>query len=1080
MQCGLTLYLPSEIDSIDYSKPKSYTPKFIVDKILTSRGSIEGERKLVTVFFADVADFSSISTKLDPEEVHQIMNGTFKIMLDEIHKFEGTINQFTGDGVMALFGAPIAHEDHARRACYAALAIQESIKSYSNHIKNLYGFDFALRIGLNSGTVVVGSIGDDLRMDYTAVGEATNLASRMESSATPGTTFLAKSTYRLARDFFEFESIGKIEMKGKIEPQEAFKLIRADEAGPRIGASVSKGLTRFVGRRHSMAGLTDIYKQVLAGSGHVVGVVGEAGVGKSRILLEHINSLPQEEFIYLEGRSLNYGSSIAYLPILEILKSYFEIKDGDQEPIIKEKIKAKVIKLNEKLRYIIFPFQELLSLKVDSEKFSKLEPEQKREKTFEAIRDLFVRLSQEKTIILAIEDLHWIDKTSEEFLNYLIRWLPNSRILLILLYRPEYTHQWGSISYYNKIGLTQLGISSSTQLILAILEKGEVAPEILELILNRASGNPLFIEELTYTLLENGSIDERDNKYILNPRAYDIEVPDTIQGLIAARLDRLDSNSKRTLQVASVIGRDFAFRILQTITRIHEELKSYLLDLQGLEFIYEKSLFPELEYTFKHALTQEVTYYSLLTTRRKELHSKVGQAMEQIFADRLSELSSIIGEHYLRGEVWDRAFQYLDKAGDAAARLFAHAEARMHFARALKVLTRLKITEDNRRRRVDTTIKLAHSSWRASSPEENLKRLAEAEKLVTALIAIEEASDDDNLRLARVRFWMGRVLYSMGLMNEALQYFRQVLPVAQVSGDPELLSIPSGAIGQAMAVLGHLYKARDLLGQAIPLLEKTANWAEWIQAMSFRGAAMGGAGDYTAGVNQVQFAHTRAKELNFITGISVSCNCLGFAHFFCGNLLKAMEAGQEAVAAAEQSGDRIYEYVGYGIWGWAAGRAGRIETADDCMARSQKVAQELGGRVVMADLFTSARGEIALVSGYLDKALELAQKGVAISQEVGGVLAEGIARRVWAQTLTAQPSPQWNEAEAQLTESLRVLELGPSRPEAARTRLVWGSLCHSRGDVASARKHWEKAAALFESCDIAKELENVRRLLAAL
>jgi tetratricopeptide (TPR) repeat protein len=404
----------------------------------------------------------------------------------------------------------------------------------------------------------------------------------------------------------------------------------------------------------------------------------------------------------------------------------------------------------------------------------------------------------------------------------------------------------------------------------------------------------------------------------------------------------------------------------------------------------------------------------------------------------------------------------------------------MHFARALKVLTRLKITEDNRRRRVDTTIKLAHSSWRASSPEENLKRLAEAEKLVTALIAIEEASDDDNLRLARVRFWMGRVLYSMGLMNEALQYFRQVLPVAQVSGDPELLSIPSGAIGQAMAVLGHLYKARDLLGQAIPLLEKTANWAEWIQAMSFRGAAMGGAGDYTAGVNQVQFAHTRAKELNFITGISVSCNCLGFAHFFCGNLLKAMEAGQEAVAAAEQSGDRIYEYVGYGIWGWAAGRAGLIETADDCMARSQKVAQELGGRVVMADLFTSARGEIALVSGYLDKALELAQKGVAISQEVGGVLAEGIARRVWAQTLTAQPSPQWNEAEAQLTESLRVLELGPSRPEAARTRLVWGSLCHSRGDVASARKHWEKAAALFESCDIAKELENVRRLLAAL
>lgn len=1080
MRCGKNLRIPSSTTSIDLSKPKSYTPKFIADKILTHRGFIEGERKLVTILFADVAEFTFMSTKLDPEEVHQIMDRAFRIMLDEIHKFEGTVNQFTGDGIMALFGAPIAHEDHARRACYAALEIQKSIQNLSSYLKSVYSFDFALRIGLNSGTVVVGAIGDDLRMDYTAVGEATNLAARMESCAQPGTTLITNSTYKLARNFFEFKRIGKLEIKGKTGPQEAFKLIRALEPRRRIGASVSTGLTRFVGRKNSMAGFKDMYKQMLAGSGQVIGVVGEAGVGKSRILLEYIKSLPQDEFIYLEGRSLNYGSSIAYLPILEILKSYFEIKDGDLENIIKEKMVEKIHRLNEKLRYIISPFQELLSLKVDSEDFSRLEPEQKREKTFEAFRDLFVGLSQEKPLILAVEDLHWIDNTSEEFLNYLIRWLPNSRILLILLYRPEYTHKWGSISYYTKIGLTQLGIPSSTELILAILDKGEVDPEILKLILNRALGNPLFIEELTHTLLENGSIDVMDNKYVLNPRSYDIEVPDTIQGLIASRLDRLDNNIKRTMQVASVIGRDFAFRTLKTITKMHKELKSYLLDLQGLEFIYEKSLFPELEYTFKHALIQEVTYYSLLTTRRKELHRKVAEAMEQIFADRLPELSSIIAEHYLRGEVWDQAFHYLDKAGNAAARLFSHVEARIHFDRALKVLVRLEDTENNRRKRVDTTIKLTLSSWRATSPEENLKRLDEAEKLVIDLISKEEASGDDDLRLARVRFWIGRVLYSMGLMNEALGYFKQVLPVAQASGDPELLAIPSGAIGQAMAVLGHVYKARDLLSQAIPLLEKTANWAEWIQAMSFRGAALGGAGDYIEGVNQVQFAHTRAKELNFITGVSVSCNCLGFAHFFCGNLLKAMEAAQEAVKAAELSGDRIYEYVGYGVWGWAAGRAGRIKTAKDCMARSQKVAQDLGGKVVMADLFTTARGEIALSSGHLDKALELAQKGVVISQEMGGVLAEGIARRLWAQTLIAQPSPRWHEAEEQLIKSIQVLESGPSRPEVARTHMALGFLCRSLEDIPAARKHWEKAATLFESCSIDKEFENARNLLAAL
>jgi len=1078
MQCGHNLHFPRDTTSIDFSKPKSYTPKFIADKILTNRSSIEGERKLVTVFFADTAGFSEISSKLDAEEVHQIMDGVFRIMMDEIHKFEGTVNQFTGDGIMALFGAPLAHEDHAQRACYAALAIQKAIKAFSAHIRNVYGFDFAVRIGLNSGSVVVGSIGDDLRMDYTAVGETTNLANEMETCATPGTILIARSTYKFAKHFFEFESIGNVEVKGKVLPVEAFKLIRAIDVGPRIGISISKGKTRFVGRKNSIAALMDIYKDVQGGAGHVVGIVGEAGKGKSRLLLEFKNSLPKDEFIYLEGRSLNYGSSIAYLPILDILKSYFEIKDGDREYVVKKKMVEKIIKFDKKLKDIIFPFQELLSLKVDSEEFFKLEPQQKRERSFEAIRDLFVRLSQKKTLILTVEDLHWIDKTSEDFLNYLIRLLANSRILLIIVYRPEYTHQWGSKSYYTKIGLKQLGIPSSTELVHAILEGGEVSPEITELILKRASGNPLFIEEFTHTLLENDSISKRDNTYVLTSKAIDSEVPDTIQGLIAARLDRLDDNIKRTMQVASVIGRNFAFRILLTITGMHAELKSYLLNLQGLEFIYEKSLFPELEYTFKHALTQEVSYYSLLTARRKQLHGKVGQAMEEIFADRLSEFSSTIAEHFLRGEVWERALYYLDKAGDAAARLFAHTEARVHFARALEVLEQLEDTEDNRRRRADTTIKLTLSSWRASPPEQSLKRLAEAEQLVTTLNISEDVPDDDSLRLARIRFWMGRVHYSKGQMKEALEYFKHLSPVAQTSSDPELLSIPASATGQAMAVLGHLDKAKALLGQAIPLFEQTADWAEWIQAMSFRGSAIAGAGNCRKGVNEVQRAQARAKELNFMTGMGVSSNCLGFAHLFGGNLLQAMEAGHQAVKAAKQSRDQIYEYIGYGLWGWAAGRANQIETAAGCMAQSQEVARKLGGKVIMADLFTSAAGKIALISGNPEKALALAQKAVVIAQEMGGLWGEGIARRVWGKALTAQPSPQWDEAEIQLAKSLRVLESGQIRPEMARTHLVWGSICHHRSNVVVAREHWEQAAVLFEACGITQELENVRKQLA--
>ena len=646
MSCGHSLQQIQEKESIDYSRPQTYTPKFLAEKILTSRSTIEGERKLVTVFFADVANFTALSEKLDPEDVHQLMDGTFKILMENIHRFEGTINQFTGDGVMALFGAPVAHEDHAQRACHAALAIQNALKGYGAGLKKKYDVVFSMRIGLNSGPVVVGSIGDDLRMDYTAIGNTTNLASRMETLAEPGTILVSKATHRLVQDFFQLESIGIMDVKGVTKPQEVFRLLKTGDVGTRIGASVAKGLTRFVGRKTSMAALMKIYDTVLAGSGQVVGIVGEAGVGKSRLLLEFVNLLAQDEFIYLEGRCLHYGGAMSYLPVLDIVRSYFNIKNNDKDSAIKAKLSAKIDAFQSDLRSCQAPLEELLALTSDDKTFIGLDPQQKRERTFEAIRDILLRISQDNPLVIAVEDLHWIDKTSENFLEFLIDSIADSQIMLILLYRQEYVHHWNEKSNYTGISLSQLRTPSSLKLLEAILEGDRIAPEIRELILSRASGNPLFIEEFTRTLLENGTIKCEKHCYIIDQEAAQVDVPETIQGLIAARIDRLEDHIKRTMQFASVIGRDFAYRILQSITGLHEELKSYLLNLQGLEFIYEKSLFPELEYIFKHALIQEVTYYSLLTAHRRDLHRKVGEAMEEQFAERITEYSNIIGEHF--------------------------------------------------------------------------------------------------------------------------------------------------------------------------------------------------------------------------------------------------------------------------------------------------------------------------------------------------------------------------------------------------------------------------------------------------
>ncbi|MFO7558541.1 MAG: adenylate/guanylate cyclase domain-containing protein [Desulfobacterales bacterium] len=789
MECGHSLQEPKKTP--DYSEPQSYTPKFLADKILTSRSSIEGERKLVTVLFADVANYTALSEKLDPEEVHQIMDGCFKILMDEIHRYEGTINQFTGDGVMALFGAPISHEDHAQRACHAALAVQEAMQSYGEKIKLDCMVDFAMRIGLNSGHVIVGSIGDNLRMDYTAVGDITNLAARLESHATPGTVLISKNTYKMAQEYFEFKSMGEIEVKGKDTPQEAYEIIKISKVETRLDASAAKGLTKFVGRKNSMALLQAALEKVRSGSGQVIGIVGEAGVGKSRLILEFQNRLPAEEYRFLECRCLHFGGSMIYLPFLNIIKTYFDISDDDREFIIKKKIRDKALGFEQPLTKAIPAIHDLLSLQIDDEIYSKLDPQSKRERTFEAIRDIFLFESHKKPLILIIEDSHWIDKTSEDVINYLIGWLANSQIMLILLYRPEYTHQWGSKSYYTKIGLDQLSTESSSQLLEAIF-KGDVVPELRELILNRAAGNPLFMEELTHSLIENGSVKQENNQYILRFTNKNTQIPETIQGIIAARMDRLEDNLKRTMQVASVIGRDFAFRILNTITGMREDLKSYLLNLQGLEFIYEKRLFPELEYIFKHALTQEVAYNSLLKNRRKEIHEQIGRAIERIYADRIEEFYEMLAYHYYKSDSFEISAKYLKLAARKARIRGSYMEAISFSKRHVSCLEMLPKNEKILKQLVDARTTLSVYFL-------NLNYHADAMEAIEPIIDLATKTDYRN--------WLPIILTASGCyqvmtlenLPKGIEELKKAIIVSKEIGDMLSLWVGNHFLGLALS-----------------------------------------------------------------------------------------------------------------------------------------------------------------------------------------------------------------------------------------------------------------------------------------
>ncbi len=1069
-KCGYNLSGPTTAPIVNYSEPQSYTPKYLAEKILNSRSSIEGERKLVTVLFADVANYTSISEKLDPEEVHQIMDGCFKILMDEIHRFEGTINQFTGDGVMALFGAPVAHEDHAQRACYAALAIQKAIGEYGEKIKEDREVDFLMRIGLNSGQVVVGSIGDDLRMDYTAIGDTTNIAARMESMAKPGTILGTTYTHKLVRDFFEFGPLGKVQIKGREKELEAYELRKASEVGTRIEAAAAKGFTKFVGREEETLALKKAFDRVRSGYGQVVGIVGEAGVGKSRLFMELRSMLTKDEYAYLEGRCVHYGGSMAYLPILDILRSYFGIREGEQETIIKKKMLKKILLLDERLKSTLPPFQELLSLKVEDGAHLQLQPQQKKERIFEAIRDLLVQESENKPIVLAVEDLHWIDKTSEEFLNYLIDRLANTHILLILLYRPEYTHTWGSKSYYIKIGVDQLSNKSSAELVQAILEGAEVVPELRELILNRAEGNPLFVEELTHSLLGNGSIQRKDHQYVLARKASDIEVPDTIQGIIAARIDRVEESLKQIMKAASVIGREFAYRILQTIMGMREELKSSLINLQGLEFIYEKSLFPELEYIFKHALTQEVVYNSLLLKRRKEIHEKIGNAIEKLYPNRLEEYYELLAYHYARSDNREKAVEYLDWANQKAAKLNAMEEAKAYFEQAMKLLDSLPENKVNREKRISLLV----NQWLVFTL---LFQLPDYYDLLSRYE--QTAIDLGNQELLGVFFvGMGQCQWWVGNYDQAIQTLTKAAELFETTRPSEYSGVAYIFLQWAHLCKGDFGQVLTYKEEALRTIEQRFNLRVYVWALTAASWAYTYLGRWDEAVKEGQEALRVAEEFSDNSLISFAASIISFALNSEGDLGRAIEYGEMAVHKASTPADKVWAQ---GFLAWVRCRSGEAHRAIEILA--QIVSIQKAGRFRMGETgYTVELGEAYWLAENYDKATQTLQAGLELADSTGYKLCIGWAHRLLGEIALKTNPAQVGEplAVPHFEKSIDLLREIKAENHLALAYAGYGQFHKQRGNMPRAREYLTKALEIFERLGTLIEPDKVRKELAEL
>ncbi len=696
-QCGRSLELPaSQPASAPSPKPvsdavrsvASYTPKHLAEKILKSRSALEGERRQVTVFFADVAGFTTLAEKLDPEEVHKLIDGCFDLITAEIHRFEGAINQYTGDGVMALFGAPIAHEDSARRAVHAALGIQRALREYSARLHAERGLNLAMRIGLNTGAVVVGRIGDDLRMDYTAVGDTTNLAARMQQVARPGSVTMTEATHKAVQGFFETLDLGLVAVKGH-EPVHAFEVLRARGTRSRVQIGDERGLTPFVGRERELGVMRDRFGDVAAGHGQVVFVAGDAGIGKSRLLHELRRTLEESSnrLTWLEGQCVSFGQSIPFLPLIDQLRKNFHIQEYDGEPEIIAKIEHGMRLLGGLESHAPF-IRYLLSVDPGDPVVSNMDAANRHRLVFGALRALTIRGASQRPLVLVIEDLHWMDSSSEEYLGYLMDSMAAASVMLILTYRIGYTPRFRTHSFQSTLSLTTLAERDALTIARGALGASELPAEVSDAIMEKAEGVPLFIEEVAKTLLDIGVLRREQDRLTLVKGAGQISVPDTINDIIMARLDRLGEDGKRTVQLASVIGRQFLVRLLSRVAGVTEQLDGLLRELQALEIIHEKGLLPEPAYIFKHAVIQDVAYNSLLRERRKDLHRAVANALEQLYPDRLAEHYEELAHHFSLGEDWARAFEYLERSGDRAKYAYANQVALDFYERALEAAGR--------------------------------------------------------------------------------------------------------------------------------------------------------------------------------------------------------------------------------------------------------------------------------------------------------------------------------------------------------------------------------------------------------
>ena len=1065
--------------------PDAYTPRHLAERILTSRIALEGERKQVTVLFADLKGSMELLAERDPEEARQMLDPVLEHMMEAVHRYEGTVNQVMGDGIMALFGAPLAHEDHAVRACYAALRMQERIGRYGDELQRSAGIPLQIRIGLNSGEVVVRAIGNDLRMDYTAVGQTTHLAARLEQIAKPGSALLTAETLRLAEGLIETRALGAVRVKGLDAPVEAFELTGTGSVRSRFQVAAARGLTRLIGRDRELEALTRALTRTRDGHGQVIAVAGEPGVGKSRLFWEltysvrhpgtrgtgALGSAPRD-WLVLETSSVSYGKAIPYQPVIALLRGYFQLSDQDDIRTINEKVTGKVLALDRALEPCLSALLSLLGAPPDEPAWQALDPPQRRQQTMDAVRRLLVRESRVQPLLLIVEDLHWVDGETETLLGGIIESLPIARILLLVNYRLEYSHNWGNKTYYAQLRIDPLPPESADALLSVLLGDDAKLEPIKRLLVERTEGNPFFLEESVRTLVETGTLIGERGRYRPTGTPGHVQVPATVQAVLAARIDRLPQEDKRLLQSAAAIGKDVPFALLRAITDADEEaLRAGLTRLQSTEFLYEAALFPDLEYTFRHALTLEVAYASLLQGQRRALHARIVSAIEELWSSRLPEHVDRLAGHAFRGELWNKALLYGREAGGNAASRCAYREALVALEQAREALGHLPERRETLEQGVDIRLALLDVLNALGDLPRMLELVTEAERLAVVL--------DDKPRLVRVLSYANRCFWWLGQHEPSLTAGERALEIARALDDPPLEVVANYHLGLTCMFAGDYHRGVEVYRRTGEILDGDLQFQRLgmpalpgVISRTWLGYGLACLGDFGGGLAMTADALRVAEAAAHPYSVAVAVQGAGFPHVVRGDVPHALQWLARAVDIARTGGFAVLRVLGEIFLGRVLSLAGRHDEAVAMLEDGAAYAESIQYRAWQA-LNLTWLGDANRRAGRVAHGMATVDQALYAAREQGQRAVEAEALLILAAGHAADECPDLEAARSAALQAISLANILGARPLIARGRLTLGHVSQRAGASDHAREYLSLAADMFASMGMDHWLEQV-------